>query len=178
MAACKSRWSVIKIIVLHEHKLLKKLPLITSVEQEVETPMYPICLNGNEPMQNSLQGQNPVFPFGSFSANKVHVSSGSNSRERRNELNFPRFYYADQIFLRVWSLFSVQFDFTQSELGLECVCSSCFSECCSTCLESFSQGTRAWLTLQWEYCGSQGLYWLQNSKYRAFADNFVFIELF
>lgn len=173
MAACKSHWSAIKIIVLHEHKLLKKLPFITSVKQEMETLMYPICLNGNEPMQNSLQGQNPIFPFGSFSANKVHVSSGSNSRKRQNELQLPRFCYADQVFLRVWSLFGAQSDFTHSEFGLDHVCSSGFSECCPTCLESSSRGTRAPLTLQWEHWGSQDWDWLPNSKYIAFAEHFM-----
>lgn len=92
--------------MLHEHKRLKKLPFISPVKQEMETLMYPICLNGNEPMQNSLQGRNPIFPFGSFNANKVHVSSGSNSRKRQNEQQLPRFCYADQIILRVWT-FSV-----------------------------------------------------------------------
>lgn len=156
MAACKSHWSVIKITVFHEHKLLKKLPFITTVKQEMETLMYPICLNGNEPMQNSLQGQNPIFPFGSFNANEVHVSSASSSRKRQNELQLPRFYDADQTFLRVWSLFSVQFDFTQSEFGLEHVCNSCFSECCSPAWRVSPQ-VQAWLSLQCECWGSQEL---------------------
>lgn len=142
----------------------------------METLMYPICLNGNEPIQNSLQGQNPIFPFGSFSANKVHVSSGSNSRKRQNELQLPRFYYADQIFLRVWSLFSVEFDFTHQNLDWKV----------SAALVSQNAAPPAWRVspkvhgLDSLRTGNIGAVetCLQNSKYRASAENLMSLYSF
>lgn len=49
------------MIVFHEHKLLKKLPLITTMKEEIAHLIHPICVNGDKPMQDSLQGQNPII---------------------------------------------------------------------------------------------------------------------
>jgi len=69
------------------------------MKQEMATLIYPICLNCNEPMQNSLQSQNPIIFLWLIQC-KAHVSSGSSSRNKQDELQLPRIYYADQIFLR------------------------------------------------------------------------------
>lgn len=49
------------MIAFHEHELLKKLPLVTTTKEEIAHLTHPIRVNGDKPMQNSLQGQNPII---------------------------------------------------------------------------------------------------------------------